>query len=37
MYLAQSTVRNYLSSTFRQLGVHSQQELLDLLRDADIR
>jgi DNA-binding CsgD family transcriptional regulator len=37
MYLAQSTVRNYLSSTFRKLGVHSQQELLDLFRDTDIR
>ena len=37
MYLAPSTVRNYLSSTFRKLGVHSQQELLDLLRDTDIR
>lgn len=32
LYLSQSTVRNYLSSVFRKLGVGSQQELLDLLR-----
>jgi DNA-binding CsgD family transcriptional regulator len=32
LFLSQSTVRNYLSSVFRKLGVGSQQELLDLLR-----
>lgn len=32
LYLSQSTVRNYLSSVFRKLGVGSQQELLDLIR-----
>jgi PAS domain S-box-containing protein len=32
MYLSQSTVRNHLSTIFRKLGVHSQQELINLLR-----
>jgi PAS domain S-box-containing protein len=31
MYLSQSTVRNHLASVFRQVGVHSQQELVALL------
>ena len=31
MYLSQSTVRNHLSGIFRQVGVHSQQELIALL------
>lgn len=34
LYLSQSTVRNHLSGAFRKLGVRSQQELIDLLRDA---
>ena len=32
LYLSQSTVRNHLSDIFRKLGVHSQDELLRLLR-----
>jgi PAS domain S-box-containing protein len=32
MYLSQSTVRNHLSAIFRKVGVHSQLELLALLR-----
>lgn len=32
LYLAQSTVRNHLSSVFRKFGVNSQQELIALLR-----
>jgi len=32
LYLSQSTVRNHLSAIFRKFGVHSQPELLDLLR-----
>jgi DNA-binding CsgD family transcriptional regulator len=32
MYLSQSTVRNHLSAIYRRVGVHSQRELLDLLR-----
>lgn len=32
LYLSQSTVRNHLSDMFRKLGVHSQDELLRLLR-----
>lgn len=31
LFISQSTVRNHLSSIFRKLGVHSQQELVDLL------
>src|SRR4051794_8320912 len=34
MYLAPSTVRNHLSTVFRKLGVHSQAELIDLLRSS---
>jgi len=33
LYLSPSTVRNHLSAIFRRFGVHSQRELLDLLRD----
>lgn len=33
LFLSPSTVRNQLSSVFTKTGVHSQQELLDLLRD----
>ena len=32
MYLSPSTVRNHLAAIFRKAGVHSQQELLALLR-----
>jgi DNA-binding CsgD family transcriptional regulator len=32
LYLAQSTVRNHLSSVFRKFGVNSQQQLIVLLR-----
>jgi DNA-binding CsgD family transcriptional regulator len=35
LFLSQSTVRNQLSSVFTKLGIHSQQELLDVLRDQD--
>ena len=34
MYLAPPTVRNHLSSIYRKLGVHSQAELVALLRPA---
>jgi DNA-binding CsgD family transcriptional regulator len=33
LFLSPSTVRNHLSSIFTKVGVHSQQELLDLLRN----
>lgn len=32
LYLAPSTVRNHLTSVFRKLGVHSQQELISRFR-----
>jgi DNA-binding CsgD family transcriptional regulator len=32
LYVSPSTVRNHLSHIFRRFGVHSQRELLDLLR-----
>lgn len=32
LYLTQGTVRNYLSTAYRKLGVRNQQELIDLLR-----
>jgi len=35
LFLAQSTVRNVLSSVFAKLGVKSQQQLIDLLRESD--
>ena len=31
-YLSQNTVRNHLSTVFQKVGVHSQTELLQLLR-----
>lgn len=34
MYLSQGTVRNHLAAVFRKVGVHSQQELIALVRDA---
>jgi DNA-binding CsgD family transcriptional regulator len=37
LFLSQSTVRNHLSAVFRKLEVSSQQELLDLLRDAGLK
>jgi DNA-binding CsgD family transcriptional regulator len=33
LYLSPTTVRNHLSAIFRRFGVHSQGELLDLLRE----
>jgi DNA-binding CsgD family transcriptional regulator len=33
LWLTQSTIRNYLYSVYRKLGVKSQQELIVLLRD----
>lgn len=33
VYISPSTVRNHLSSIFRKFGVHSQAELIELLRD----
>ena len=35
LFIAQSTVRNHLSSVFRKLKVRSQQELIDLLRSKE--
>jgi DNA-binding CsgD family transcriptional regulator len=35
LYLSANTVRNHLSAVFRKFGVHSQQELLVLLRDEE--
>ncbi|HLX89524.1 MAG TPA: helix-turn-helix transcriptional regulator [Acidimicrobiales bacterium] len=35
MHLSQSTVRNHLSALFRKFAVHSQAELLELLRHGD--
>ena len=32
LFISQSTVRNHLTSVFKKLQVHSQQELIDLLR-----
>lgn len=32
MYVSQSTVRNHLAEIYRRLGVHSQHELLELVR-----
>lgn len=34
LYISQSTVRNHLSQIFRRLGVHSQEELLEVVRAA---
>ena len=36
LYVAQSTIRNQLSAVFRKLGVHSQQELINLLREMSV-
>lgn len=33
LFLSQSTVRNHLSNVFHKLGVGSQQELIDLIRE----
>jgi DNA-binding CsgD family transcriptional regulator len=35
VFLSQSTVRNHLARVYRKLGVGSQQELINLLRDDD--
>jgi DNA-binding CsgD family transcriptional regulator len=35
LFLSPSTVRNHLSAVFAKVRVHSQQELLDLLKDQD--
>jgi DNA-binding CsgD family transcriptional regulator len=32
LFLSQSTVRNHLADMFKKMGVHSQEELLDLFR-----
>jgi DNA-binding CsgD family transcriptional regulator len=37
MFVSQSTVRNHLANIFRALGVHSQSELLALLREHNQR
>jgi PAS domain S-box-containing protein len=37
MHVSQSTVRNHLAKIFRTLGVHSQSELLALLRESNPR
>jgi DNA-binding CsgD family transcriptional regulator len=37
MHVSQSTVRNHLAKIFRTLGVHSQSELLALLRERNPR
>jgi DNA-binding NarL/FixJ family response regulator len=37
LYLSQSTIRNHLSSAFQKLGVHSQQQLIDLVRESTER
>jgi DNA-binding CsgD family transcriptional regulator len=34
LFLAQATVRNHLSAAYAKLGVSSQQEVIDLFRDA---
>ena len=36
LYISQSTVRNHLSAIFEHFGVHSQAELLALLRERDV-
>jgi PAS domain S-box-containing protein len=36
LYLSQSTIRNHLSEIFRRFGVHSQSELLDVVRNRAI-
>jgi DNA-binding NarL/FixJ family response regulator len=33
MYLSPSTVRNHLTAVFRRFGVHSQLELISVLKD----
>ena len=33
MYLSPSTIRNHLSAVFRKFGVHSQVELISLLKN----
>jgi DNA-binding CsgD family transcriptional regulator/PAS domain-containing protein len=35
MFISESTVRNHLSAIFEQFGVHSQAELLAVLRESD--
>jgi two-component system nitrate/nitrite response regulator NarL len=35
LFVSQSTVRNHLSAIFERFGVHSQPELLALLRRKD--
>lgn len=35
MFLSASTVRNHLANLFRKVGVHSQSEFLDLVRQRD--
>ena len=35
MFVSQSTVRNQLGTIYQKVGVHSQSELLSLLRGAE--
>jgi DNA-binding CsgD family transcriptional regulator len=34
LFVSQSTVRNHLATIFKKFGVHSQAELLELLKPA---
>lgn len=36
LFLSQSTVRNHLADMFKKMGVHSQEELLDLFRTTKV-
>jgi DNA-binding CsgD family transcriptional regulator len=36
LFLSQSTVRNHLADMFKKMGVHSQEELLDLFRSSKV-
>lgn len=36
LFLSQSTVRNHLADMFKKMGVHSQEELLDLFRTKQV-
>jgi DNA-binding NarL/FixJ family response regulator len=36
LFLSEGTIRNHLSAVFGKLGVGSQQELIDLLRETPV-